>query len=51
MSAPIVSSDIERDDTETLTHIGRVYWFPQYAVQDEIEELKRKAFRLFEDVS
>ena len=38
--APILSDQIERNDEGDVMHAGRVYWYPQYAVEDEIAEIK-----------
>ena len=38
-SAPILSDDAKRDDKGELTDVGNVYWFSDYAVTCEIEEL------------
>jgi len=38
-SAPILSDEITRDDNGNITEIGKVYWFPDYAVRSEIDEL------------
>ena len=49
-AAPILSDEIERNDEGEITDAGRVYWYPQYAVKDEIVEIKRKSMLLFEGV-
>ena len=41
-SAPILSDEVERDDFGKITKVGRVYWFPDYAVTCELEELLEK---------
>jgi hypothetical protein len=38
-SAPILSDEAERDDHGNLTKLGQVYWFPDYAVRSELDEL------------
>jgi hypothetical protein len=38
-AAPIVSDEIVRDDEGRITEAGRVFWYPDYAVRDEIEDL------------
>ena len=43
-SGPILSREIERDANGSLISAGRVYWFPAFAVLDEIEELRRHGF-------
>lgn len=40
-AAPILSREIERNLFGQVVTAGRVYWFPEYAVLDEIEELRR----------
>lgn len=46
-SAPILSREIERDIRGTIVAAGRVFWYPDYAVLDEIEELRRHGFLEF----
>jgi hypothetical protein len=41
-SAPILSDDVERDDQGKLVRCGHVWWFPEYAVTSELEELMEK---------
>jgi hypothetical protein len=50
-AAPILSDEITRDDQGRLTEAGRVYWYPDYAVRDEIEELRRHLTILFQGVA
>jgi hypothetical protein len=38
-SAPILSDEVERDDEGKLVWLGNVYWFPDYAVRCELEEM------------
>ena len=38
-SAPILSDEVERDDNGGITALGAVYWFPDYAVSCELDEL------------
>lgn len=38
-SAPILGTGIDRDDQGQLRGVEHLYWFPDYAVRDEIEEL------------
>jgi hypothetical protein len=47
-AAPILSDEIVRDDEGRLTEAGRVYWYPDYAVRDEIEELRRDLVLVFQ---
>ena len=41
-SAPILSDSAQRNDDGKLTKIGGCYWFPNYAVESEIETLLEK---------
>lgn len=50
-SAPILSDEIERDEEGRIVTAGRVYWFPEYQVCDEIEELREKCVVLFRGVA
>lgn len=49
-AAPIISDEIVRDDNGRVIEAGRVYWYPDYAVRDEIEELRDKLLLLFQGV-
>ena len=49
-SSPILSDEDERDDEEAITEVGRVYWYPEYQVCDEIEELRERLVVLFRGV-
>ena len=50
-AAPILSDEIVRDDDGRLTAAGRVYWYPDYAVRDEIEELRPDLVHVFQGVA
>lgn len=50
-AAPILSDEIVRDDHGEVTEAGRVYWFPDYMVRDEIEELRTELSVLFQGVA
>jgi len=50
-AAPILSDEIVRDDNGRIVEAGRVYWYPDYAVRDEIEELRDKLLLLFQGVT
>lgn len=50
-SAPILSDEIVRDDHGHVTEAGRVYWYPDYQVRDEIEELRKRLVLLFQGVT
>jgi hypothetical protein len=49
-SAPILSDEIERDEEGRVTKAGRVYWYPDYAVRDEIQEIHEKLMLVFQGV-
>ncbi len=38
-SAPILGTGIDRDDQGKICRVEHLYWFPDYAIRDEIEEL------------
>jgi len=47
-AAPIVSDDILRNEEGSVVEVGRVYWYPDYAVRDEIEELRKDLVLVFQ---
>lgn len=47
-SAMLLSDDVERDDEGQVTRIGRVYWNANYAVMDEIRELRERSYVVFD---
>jgi hypothetical protein len=47
-AAPILTDDILRDEEGRVVEIGRVFWYPDYAVRDEIEELRRDLVLVFQ---
>jgi len=49
-AAPILSDEITRDEEGHVTAAGRVYWYPDYQVRDEIEELRSHLMLLFRGV-
>jgi hypothetical protein len=49
-AAPILSDEIVRDEDGRVVEVGRVYWFPDYAVRDEIEEIRRNLVLVFQGV-
>lgn len=49
-AAPILSDDVDRDNHGKITRIGRVYWYPDYAVRDEIEELLHNGVLIFKGI-
>jgi len=49
-SAPILSDEITRDDCGRVEDVGIVYWYPEYQVTDEIEELRKGLVLLFRGV-
>lgn len=38
-SAPIIARDVERDVDGQLVSVGRMYWYPAYAVNDPLDDL------------
>lgn len=50
-SAPILSDEISRDEKGRVTEAGRVYWYPDYQVRDEIEEIRERLELLFQGVA
>jgi hypothetical protein len=50
-SALLLSDEVERDDVGEIRDVGRVYWNPDYAVCDEIEELREKHMVVFRGVA
>lgn len=37
--SPILSQDVQWDEDGNILSVGRVYWFPEYQVKSEIQEL------------
>ena len=50
-AAPILSDEIVRGEQGRLVEAGRVYWYPDYAVRDEIEEIRTKSAIVFQGVA
>jgi len=50
-AAPILSDEVVRDDEGRLTEAGRVYWYPDYQVRDEIEEIREHLLLVFQGVA
>ena len=50
-SAVIISDEAYRDPEGLLLSVGRVYWNPNYQIEDEIEELRRAGMVLFRGVT
>lgn len=46
--APIMAEWVERDDDGNLKDIGRVFWFPNYMVECELETMMEKGEVIFE---
>ena len=46
-SAPILSDEAEHDEFGRIVAVGRLYWFPDYAVVDEIRQLKQTSLLTF----
>lgn len=38
-SANIISDEVTRDEDGNITKLGKIYWFPDYAIRLEINEL------------
>ena len=49
-SSPILSDEVERDDEGKVREVGRVYWYPDYQVRDEIEALRERLVVVFHGV-
>jgi len=50
-SALLLCDEVDRDEAGEIRDVGRVYWNPDYAVCDEIEELRDKHQVLFRGVA
>lgn len=48
---PVLSDEATYDDHGEAETIGRVYWFPDYQIYDEVEILLEKGFIEFEGVA
>lgn len=46
--APIIAYDVERNDRNELINVGDVFWFPNYAVESELETLLEKGEVVFQ---
>ncbi len=47
--SPIIGHDVIRDDDEHIIEADKVWWFPEYMIIDELEELlknKKVVFRM-----
>jgi hypothetical protein len=49
-AAPILSDEISRDDDGRLTAAGRAYWYPEYQIRDEIDEIRTHLVLVFQGV-
>ena len=49
-AAPILSDEMVRDDEGRVTEAGRVYWFPDYQVRDEIDDIRKDLVLLFQGI-
>lgn len=49
-SSLILSENTERDDQNGLVQVGRVFWFPNYQVESEVETLLEKGKVVFTGV-
>ena len=50
-AAPILSDNVLWDDAGDVAAVERVYWYPDYQIHDEIEELREKLVIMFQGVS
>jgi hypothetical protein len=50
-AAPILSDEIVRDEQGRVAEARRVFWYPDYAVRDEIEEIRTKSAITFQGVA
>ena len=50
-SAPILSDEVVRDEEGSVVEVGRVFWYPDYQVRDEIEEPRMKMAVVFQGVA
>jgi hypothetical protein len=50
-AAPILSDEIVRDEDGRVIQAGRVYWYSDYQVLDEIEELRTNLSLVFQGVA
>lgn len=46
--SPILSNDTTQDDRGNYTHVGNVWWFPNYQISDPAQFLKDKGFVYFQ---
>jgi len=49
-AAPILSDEILGNDEGRIVEARRVYWYPDYAVRNEIEEVRANLVLLFQGV-
>jgi hypothetical protein len=45
--APCIAESIDVDDDGEMSIVGRLWWFPDYAVLDPVDVLKRKGSVIF----
>lgn len=50
-SALLFSDEVDRDDFGEVRAVGRVFWNPDYAVCDEVEQLRDKHVVVFQGVA
>jgi hypothetical protein len=50
-AAPILCDNVLRDDSGDIAAVERIYWYPDYQIRDEIEELRDKFVIVFQGVS
>jgi hypothetical protein len=49
-TCPIISNDVDIEDDGSISHIGDIWYYPDYAVSNEIEILFEKGSVIFEKV-
>lgn len=47
-NAPILSNEVKRDDNGEITEIGKIYWFADYQMINEVESLLFNDFLIFD---
>lgn len=47
-SAPIIADDVQHDDDGKVIDVGRVWWFPNYQIEDFTETLIRDGMVTFD---
>lgn len=50
-SAPCIAEVMDTDDDGRQSVDGRLWWFPDYVIRDDLEELYRKGYVIYNPVS